>query len=569
MDFLGELRVRAEHSSLRVISAFIQGIAQRLRLSDKCLFEVELAVEEAATNIVTHAYPGDEKGMVLISAVERGELLTVSLTDWGVPLNPRDVKPFDINAPIEARIQGGMGLHFIHTLMDRVTREIAQQAGDPNVLHLSKRIERIAAGATPASAVQELNAMRTVSEMVTANIALDDLLDLILNKLVTTINAERGTIYLLDEDTNELWSRALQHPVGPLSEIRLKLGQGIAGYVAQTGETLNIPDAYADPRFSRDFDQVSGFRTRSILTAPMINPQQKIIGVVQLLNKVGGAFTSRDERLLAAMTSQAAISIENARLYQQALEKQVLQRELDTAHAIQASFLPDVLPQHPAWDIATLWQPVRSVAGDFYDFYPLGDGRLGVVMADVSGKSIPAALFMALCVTMLRFGMNLDLPPDEVMRRANERLIADQRSRMFATAFVCYLDLDSGALELASAGHNPALVSRAASGRCEMLSAPGVALGVFEEASYEAKTAHLAPGDILVLYTDGITEAINEDEEEFGEERLHAVIAEHAALPARELADRVIEAVRAFTENAKPFDDATLVVLKRKTAKSG
>ncbi|MCZ2099457.1 MAG: SpoIIE family protein phosphatase [Anaerolineae bacterium] len=568
MLLLGELRVQAEHENLRVISAFIHGIAQRLNLSDKCLFEVELAVEEAATNVIAHAYPGEDKGQLLVGATESSGFLTVSLTDWGVPLDPRDVKPFDLNAPIEQRIQGGMGLHFIHTLMDRVTRETARRTGDPNVLHLAKRIERIPDGLTPASAVQELNAMRTVSQMVTANIALDDLLELILNKLLTTINAERGTIFLIDEAQGELWSRVLLDPVGPLSEIRLKMGQGIAGHVAQTGETLNIADAYADPRFIRDFDKITGFRTRSILTAPMLNPQQKIIGVVQLLNKIGGAFTPRDERLLAAMTSQAAISIENARLYQQEMAQQLIQRELDTAHAIQASFLPDELPQHPAWDIAALWQPVRSVAGDFYDFYPLNDGRLGVVMADVSGKGIPAALFMALCVTMLRFGMNLGLPPREAVRLTNERLIADQRSRMFATAFVSYVDLDGGRLEFANAGHNPALVYRAATGAVETLTAQGVALGVFEAAPYQPQIGHLSAGDVLVLYTDGITEAINADEDEFGEDRLRALIAAHAGGSARALADRVIEAVAAFVGDADAYDDATLVVLRRQAAES-
>lgn len=570
MTFLGELRVQAVHDSLRIISAFVHGLGARLSLSDKCLFEVELAIEEAATNIISHAYPGDDKGDLLVSASERDDgMLSVSLTDWGVPLNPRDVKPFDLSAPIETRIRGGMGLHFIHTLMDHVTRETAQRPGDPNVLHLTKRIERTPAGMPPVSAVQELNAMRTVSQMVTANIALDDLLELILNKLVTTIGAERGTIFLVDEATNELWSRVLLDPVGPLSEIRVKMGQGIAGHVAQTGETLNIADAYADPRFNREFDRITGFRTRSILTAPMLNPQQKIIGVVQLLNKYGGAFTPRDERLLAAMTSQAAISIENARLYQQELAQRILQRELDTAHAIQASFLPEKLPQHPGWNIAAVWQPVRSVAGDFYDFYPLRDGRLGVTIADVSGKGIPAALFMGLCVTMLRFGMNLGLAPGEVMLHANERLIADQRSRMFATAFVCYLDLDSGAVEFASAGHNPALVYRVASRRVEALNASGVALGVFEAAPYQPKSASLNPGDVLVLYTDGITEAINGDEEEFGDARLRALIAEHADLPAAALADRVIEAVTRFAGDAAAFDDATLAVIKRQPQDAG
>jgi len=152
------------------------------------------------------------------------------------------------------------------------------------------------------------------------------------------------------------------------------------------------------------------------------------------------------------------------------------------------------------------------------------------------------------------------------MLRANERLIADQRSRMFATAFVCYLDLASGALELANAGHNPAMMFRTASGRCEQLSATGVALGVFEEAPYQPKTAQLYPGDILVLYTDGITEAINGDEEEFGERRLRDLILAHAALPAQALADRVLEAVADFAGDADSFDDATLMVIKRLVA---
>jgi sigma-B regulation protein RsbU (phosphoserine phosphatase) len=563
MTLLGELRIPALPENLRTISYFIHGIGHRLSLSDKALFDLELAVEEASTNIINHAYPDDHKGDILLAAAEVGDFVQVTLTDWGVPLNPANVKPFDINAPVEARIKGGMGLHFIHRLMDNVERETTPDPGQPNTLKLAKLIEHARPGVRAPSAIQELNAMRTVSEVMTSNINLDDLLNLILNKLVATINAERGTLYLVDEERGELWSKVLLEEIGPLSEIRVKIGEGISGHVAATGEIVNIPDAYADPRFNPQIDRVTGFRTRSILATPMFNPQQKIIGVVQLLNKHDGPFTFRDERLLAAMTSQAAISIENARLYQQEIQQQLINRELETAHAIQASFLPDTIPQFDGWELGAQWVPVRNVAGDFYDFYHLEDGYLATVIADVSGKGIPAALFMALSVTVLRFGMSLHLSPDEVTRRANELIIADQRSRMFATTFISYVALDTGKLQFASGGHNPALLYRAASQECEYISASGVAIGIFESAEFGLGTTGMEVGDILVLYTDGITEAINNEEEDFGEERLEMLVAENAALSAQQLADLILDAVTGFAEKQNLFDDATLIVLKR------
>ncbi|MBN1681038.1 MAG: SpoIIE family protein phosphatase [Anaerolineae bacterium] len=566
MTFLGELRVEAVHDNLRVISHFVHGIAHRLALSDRALFDLELAVEEAATNIINHAYRKPLEGDILLKASKEGDFVRVSLTDWGISLDPSQVKPFDINAPVETRIKGGMGLHFIHTLMDRVERDIAPAPGNPNVLVLTKRIEHAQPGERRPSAIQELNAMRTISEVMTSNIELDDLLSLILSKLITTIQADRGTLYLVDEARGELWSRVLLDDVGPLSEIRVKLGEGIAGHVGATGEILNIPDVYQDARFNPEFDKATGYRTHSILTAPMLNPQQKVIGVVQLLNKAGGPFTARDERLLTAMTSQAAISIENARLYQQEIQQQLINQELKTAYSIQASFLPDTIPVYEGWDLGALWCPIRGVAGDFYDFYHLGDKRLALVIADVSGKGIPAALFMALTVTVLRFGMSLNLDPEEVLRRANESIITDQRSRMFATTFIGYVLPRTGELQFASGGHNPALIYRAATQTCEYINASGVAIGIFTGAEFAGERTRIEPGDILVLYTDGITEVINEDEDEFGEERLEALITANAERPAQVLADMLLDAIQTFAGDEDLFDDATLVIVKRAAA---
>ncbi len=563
---LGELRLPAQCESLRVLSYFVHGLAHRLELSENARFELELVAEEAATNIIEHAYFGAAEGEMVVRAEQDGDTLVLTLMDWGEPLNPEALPAFDINAPLEARTQGGMGLHFIHTLSDAVERIPARAEGEPNILRLQKRIERQSTATRRPNPLQELNAMHTVSAVMISNPNLDDLLRLIVNKLVNVIDADRGTLYLIDEARGELWSRILQSEEGGLSEIRLKIGEGVAGYVAASGQILNIPDAYADPRFNARFDQITGYRTRSILAAPMVNPQQKIIGVVQLLNKRGGPFTAHDERLLTAMTAQAAISIENARLYQQELQQRVLQREVEMARSIQDSFLPDAIPQLAGWEIGALWCPARGVAGDFYDFYRLADGRLAVMIADVSGKGVPAALFMALSVTVLRFGVMMNLTPDEVARRANAMILAEQRSHMFATAFIAYLAQEGGTLEYALAGHNPPLLYRAREGRCAYLPTDGVALGIFPHVEYVAHTLTLFPQDVLVLYTDGIIEAANADEEEFGEERLRALVEANAHLPAQELAVHILQSVQRFSGEQELEDDATLVVLRCKPA---
>jgi sigma-B regulation protein RsbU (phosphoserine phosphatase) len=562
MIFLGELRVQAVRENLRTISYFLHGIAQRLRLTEKTLFDIELAVEEAAVNIISHAYSSNSPGDLTIRVDMVDSAVRITLSDWGIPLDPAQVKPFDIDAPVETRIKGGMGLHLISNLIDEVFRQPASVPGEANTLTMVKQIEQLQPGAHRPSATRELYAMRTVSQFMVTGMELDELLRLIVNELVETIGAERGTLYLLDDESQELVSRVLLEETGALREIRVRVGEGIAGHVAITGQVLNIRDAYQDSRFLRSYDEMTGYRVHTVLTAPMRNPQRKVIGVVQLLNKKGGPFTVRDERLLEAMAAQAAISIENARLYQQEIQQRLLNQELETARIIQRSFLPQSIPHHVGWDVGAFWRPMQEVAGDFYDFYPLSDGRLALVIADVSGKGVPAALFMALSVTVLRFAMGLNFSPDELLHRANQAILSDQASRMFATVFVGYLDLETNRLQFASAGHNPPLLYRAASQSCEYLEAPGVAIGLFKEASYSGATVALEEGDVLVLYTDGITEVIDAHEQEFGEERLEALISRYAGRSAQELTELIIEAACDFATVEGAVDDETLVVVK-------
>ncbi len=563
MTVLGELRTKATLENVRIIMHFVDGIGQRLQLSEKTIFDLELAVEEASVNIVNHAYPGDIDGDIVIRVDEDGDILVITLKDWGIPFDEANVKPFDINESVEARIQGGMGLHFIHNFMDDVERYTTDRAGEENSLILYKHIERLKPGTHTPNALRELNAMLNVSRILSTNISLDDLLERIINELVATIEAERGTLYLVDEISGELFSSIVSSDTGEIQEIRLKIGQGISGQVAATGKVLNIRDAYSVSGFAQNIDQKTGFRSHSILAAPMRNYYQKIIGVVQLLNKIDGEFTTRDERLLVAMASQAAISIENARLYSQEIQQQLINQELETARRIQESFMPGHAPAHTGWNIAYFWLPMRDVGGDFYDFYHLPDGRWAFVIADVSGKGVPAAMFMALAVTVIRFAMRLGLDPADVLDRCNQLIISDQNSKMFATTFVGYVDLDSGATQYASAGHNPPILYRASTQSCEYLENVGCALGVFNTAEFDQLETQLNTGDILVMYTDGITEVINEDEDEFGEERIEEILIAHPESTAEELVNLIVSSVTEFAVDQRGFDDETLVVIKK------
>ena len=561
MERLGELRISAEIENVRTVSFFLHGIAQRLQLTEKSLFDVELAIEEAVVNIIQHAYQADLIGDIVIQVACTDSHLQVILTDWGDAFKLDEPSPYNLSDPIDKRATGGMGLHLISKLMNSVERT-SSPLGEPNTLILTKQIERRQSANHAPGAERELQAMLSISRAMTTGIQIDQLLERIINTLVNLIETERGTIFLVDEIRKELHSRVVVQGRDQPYEIRMPLNEGIAGQVATLGKLRNIDDVYADPQFNPVVDQIIGFTTKNMLAAPIINSQNKTIGVVQLLNKKDDHFTSRDERLLVALAAQAGINIENARLHEQEVQQRLLETELATARSIQTGFLPDALPGHPDWEITHYWLPMREIGGDFYDFRMVPDGRLAIAIADVSGKGIPAAIFMAYCVTLIRFAMRLELEPAELFNHVNRLMLDDQRSRVFATAFIGYLDLKTAVLHYASAGHNPPLLYRARSGFCEELTAPGVAMGVFEEAAYAQRAVQLNVNDVLVLYTDGITEVVNEDGEEFGEARLRDLIRDHARSSVQQLKAVIIQTIADFCDQ-RGSDDETLIILKR------
>ncbi|MDY7041850.1 MAG: GAF domain-containing protein, partial [Chloroflexota bacterium] len=244
-----------------------------------------------------------------------------------------------------------------------------------------------------------------------------------------------------------------------------------------------------------------------ILALPL-STKGKVLGAM-LVDYVGAPerFTERWVNILTGIANQTAIAIENTQLHRQEAERERLKREMEVAREIQASFMPEHCPYLPGWELCAYWQAAYQVGGDFYDFFNLADDRLGLVIADVADKGVPAALFMALSRTLIRVTAHGGRSPAEALQRANELIMSDADSELFVTVFYAILDQQTGTLTYASGGHNPPLLIRR-NGQVESLRARGTVLGIVEHIELEEKQISLEPGDVLVLYTDGVTDAI-------------------------------------------------------------
>ena len=246
---------------------------------------------------------------------------------------------------------------------------------------------------------------------------------------------------------------------------------------------------------------------------------------------------------------------------------QAVEQELAVAGRIQASFLPHDLPHIPGWQIAVTLNPAKQTSGDFYDVIPLPEGRIGLVVADVADKGTGAALYMALSRTLIRtFALEYADRPDQVLEAANRRILADAQSDLFVTTFYGVIDLEAGSLAYCNAGHNPPFLIRAGASDVATLCRTGMPLGVLDDAEWQCSREHLAPGDTLVLYSDGLTEAHDENYCLFGAERLLETAQAHVGQPAAAIVDALMETVRAFRGTAPQSDDMTLVVITREPA---
>ena len=386
------------------------------------------------------------------------------------------------------------------------------------------------------------------------------LLDLILAEACALVRADRASLFLVDATRGELVTRIAQGA----GEIRLPMGRGIAGTVAATAVPINIPSAYDDPRFDRDNDQRSGYRTRSILCLPLIDHHDTVVGVIQVLNRLeGDHFSAHDELLLGALCAQAAVSISTARLMQAELASQRMARDLELARQIQLSLLPESEPVLPGWRFAAFGRSCDQTGGDYHDFLPTADGGCDVVLGDVSGHGIGAALLMSTARAFLRALHEREPDPGRIITRMNTLLEHDMADDAFMSFLYARLGSD-GSCALVNAGHEVPLHFRPGHGFIEN-EVGGMLMGLLPDMEYElTAVAPLIVGDLQVLFTDGIFEAQAPPTwEQYGMDRLRAVVERHAASGAAGVRDAIVADVDRWLGGHPQHDDMTLVVAER------
>lgn len=414
--------------------------------------------------------------------------------------------------------------------------------------------------------LRNLHALLDVSKALGKEFHLDKLLELILEKATEVMDADRSTLFLYNKEKNELWSKIAQGL--KTTTIRFPLGVGIAGSVAETLVPANIPDAYEDPRFNQAFDKESNYRTRTMLCLPMIGTNSELVGVIQVLNKKSNqCFDKEDEELLAALGGHAAIALQRAQLIESYVENQKLEETLKLAHDIQMNLLPKRFPPFPdithLVDIYAFLEPAKDVGGDLYDFMLLDKTHLCFAVGDVSGKGVPASLFMAVAKTFLKATARIDLHPSEILIKMNDFLSKNNEADMFCTFLCGILELETGNIQYSNAGHNPAYILRNG-GDLDILSKPrGTALGVIEDLEFEPAKTQLQKGDTLFLYTDGINEAMNEDFEEYSYPRMEEMLKSASGKPAQKVVETALSDVKEFVGKAPQSDDITILAIRR------
>jgi sigma-B regulation protein RsbU (phosphoserine phosphatase) len=337
----------------------------------------------------------------------------------------------------------------------------------------------------------------------------------------------------------------------------IPVGRGLVGAAAQSKKPVLAPDVARDPRYIK-----ANPETRSELCVPLIY-KDEVIGVLDLEHTRRGYFTDDHLRTVSTLAAQVAIAIENATLYERiAREEQRMERDLAMAREVQHHLLPAISPRMAGADVAARFNPAHAIGGDLYDFLDYTLPRACIVVGDVSGKGAPAALYAALVSGILR-SLARDEPfPAEMLNAVNHSLNHRRLDAQYLVLTCALWDDEMKTMRVANSGLPRPIYCR--DGHAHMLEAAGLPLGMFEDVSYDEVTIHARSGDVFVFFSDGIVDASNAKDEQFGRSRVEHVIAKHAAGSAREIVDAIFTAADDFAAGAEVFDDQTVVVLKVK-----
>ena len=428
-------------------------------------------------------------------------------------------------------------------------------------IHDRKRVEQLLAENSRLKlAVEELSILNEVSTAVSSTSSLDATVDLIVQKCVKHLKVEQGAVLLFDTLEQGSALRTMIRKVDKVTgAIPMRLGDQITGWMLRHQKPLIVNDFDTEKRFRAPSDRGG---IHSLLCVPM-KLKGRLIGVVNVFNKTGGVgFSAGDQRLLSIIASQSAQILENARLMEQRKALELLEEELRLAREIQKKLLPKESPHVPGYDVVGVSEPAKRVGGDYFDFLDFGDGRLGLCLADVSGKGITAAMLLSNVQATIRSQGRLAPDAGACVSQSNDMLYASTDSDKFVTMFYAVLDTEAHRLEYCNAGHNPPIML-GGSGGPVLLETGGPVLGVMEGFPYERGEVEFMPGQTLLVYSDGFSEAMNPRLDEFGDARLRSSAETHAGLPPRELLDALLAEGSEFCGDAAQGDDMTIMAVKR------
>jgi sigma-B regulation protein RsbU (phosphoserine phosphatase) len=406
---------------------------------------------------------------------------------------------------------------------------------------------------------RDLEPILAVASKLAAPFDLETMLSEVVDAGTRVLRAERGSVWLYDRNTDELVLRIANE----IKEVRIAAGTGIVGTCARTRETINVPDCYADARFDSSTDKRTGYRTRCLLTLPLVDHKGVLVGVMQLLNKADGVFDAADESLGRVLAAQCAVALQRTLMLEELIEGEKMRQQLETARVVQMSTLPAAMPEVPGYDVFGSFKPADLTGGDTYDLALIEQGLL-IVLGDATGHGIGPALSVTQMQAMLRMAFRLGADLDTAYRQVNNQLAERLPADRFITAFIGLLDPQRHELRFHSGGQGPILLYRAADqGFVEFkpTSFPLAAMPI--ERLRPSISVTLQEGDVLALISDGIFEQRNAAGEEYGEARARDVIARNHRLAAGDIGAELLAAIGAFAGGAPQEDDMTAVLVKR------
>lgn len=408
--------------------------------------------------------------------------------------------------------------------------------------------------------MEELNCIHEISRSLHEHDDLEPMLDAILSAIEEVLDVERLSLALRDRSSGEFMILRTRGFSLEENDLRIDPERGVASMVLKSGQPLLVRDLVRDLGFTSE--NAGRYRTSSFISVPILVDEQ-VTGLLNVADKKNGnPFDQFELKVLTTIAAQLSSAIQRLDARSREIEIRMYRKDLETAANIQRNSLPEIPSEIAGVKMAAGYEACREVGGDFYDFHYHSENLMSFVMADVSGKGVPAALFMEYSKTLLGAHIPRLIHPVKSLTEVNAELIRNSRMGLFVTVMLVQVERDLDRLRIASAGHNHQILYRARTGRIESLSGQGPPLGTFEGAEYREKIYHYEKGDLLVLYTDGISEAQKQNFEQYGEDRLFDLIRRVGHLEPSDIVKEIFADVNSFIAGAEQMDDATVMVVR-------